>query len=497
MRFEAITEFLEQARTQGIKLWVSGSRLHFRAPAGAMSAAFHAQLRSHREDIVSALSKPVFVSKGKVGKVPLLPSSLDYWNEVRSGLTDAGVMNRTHFVAKWIGDFDQPALQRSVQSLVHRHSILGSRVVESKGCFEFVFDAEAPCVLEQVDLSEIAIEKREDHIQAALAELVWAPFDLIKPLFRAFVVTVSEREHIAGFVIHHFIADGWSVRLASAELVQEYEHYCGRAAAPAAPLIQYSDYLDAMAAWLNSSAAEYRLSFWRRYMASAPCTQLPLDDELIDHTNTELKCDSFEFGATLTREIQELAGRLGITVFAVVLAANFLAFMRLSGASDLTCRVVVSGREDPELLGMIGNTITFLPVRICLSRQASHRELLLQVYQASITAVEHHVPCEVLQPVWSQVGASDISPQFNFINTATGARPHRTDSTRIDVVQVPAPPARSRLAVLETFVSDDGRNIRGGVWYLQGRYTQETVARFVSSFREAASDFTRETIARA
>src|SRR5258708_5659598 len=51
-----IDALVDKAEQRGIELWVEKEKLRFKAPAGAMTAALRTQLKSKKNDLITALS---------------------------------------------------------------------------------------------------------------------------------------------------------------------------------------------------------------------------------------------------------------------------------------------------------------------------------------------------------------------------------------------------------------------------------------------------------
>ena len=72
-------------------------------------------------------------------------------------------------------------------------------------------------------------------------------------------------------VIHHIVADGWSMSVLFRELASAYDAYrAGRAPDwPALP-VQYADYALWQRGWLAGAELERQLGYWRRQLDGAP-----------------------------------------------------------------------------------------------------------------------------------------------------------------------------------------------------------------------------------
>ncbi|MFW2403321.1 MAG: amino acid adenylation domain-containing protein, partial [Gammaproteobacteria bacterium] len=144
------------------------------------------------------------------------------------------------------GDFEVAALEQAVAALVMRHETLRTTIVDVDGeAMQRIADeGHVPVVVESID-SGVTLEAR-------LAAIARRPFDLTTgPLLRAHVLQSGEREHVLVLVLHHIVADGWSMAVLFDELARAYNAYrAGRAPEwPALP-VQYADYALWQRGWL-------------------------------------------------------------------------------------------------------------------------------------------------------------------------------------------------------------------------------------------------------
>lgn len=178
------------------------------------------------------------------------------------------------------GSLDVAALRRALNAVVARHEALRTT---------FGTEAGEPmqCVADELEI-DIGIREltadgpvdREQRLRELGREITAEPFDLERgPLLRAHLYRIGPDDHALYLVVHHAVADGWSVGV----LVKELGH-CYRAAvqgrAPTLPPleIQYGDY----ALWQREHLADPRVAaqvrYWTERLETAPrLLELPAD----------------------------------------------------------------------------------------------------------------------------------------------------------------------------------------------------------------------------
>ena len=143
------------------------------------------------------------------------------------------------------GDLDQEALKSALKEIVRRHEILRTSFVEINGQPFQKVHHQVRLQFATKDLLEtsngIAAGK---SIQSELQEEARRGFILSEPgLLRARLLQIAEREHLLVVVMHHIIADGWTIGILAGELKELYEAYREGRPSPLPELeIQYLDY---------------------------------------------------------------------------------------------------------------------------------------------------------------------------------------------------------------------------------------------------------------
>ena len=121
------------------------------------------------------------------------------------------------------GTLDAGVLQRSLQKIVARHEALRTTFPAVDGRpLQVVTDPETfPLTLH--DFSGFPEPERSEIVARTIREEVQRPFDLAgRPLLRARVLRLSERDSILLLTIHHIAADDWSLDVVFGELSAAY-----------------------------------------------------------------------------------------------------------------------------------------------------------------------------------------------------------------------------------------------------------------------------------
>jgi amino acid adenylation domain-containing protein len=285
-----------------------------------------------------------------------------------------------------IGDLDATALNRALNQIVARHAALRTRFTLVDG---------APVQLAAPELRlDLGYEPclAGADLDKAIANIIAAPFDLeTGPLIRARLLAQGPTDHTLVLVLHHIIADGWSMGVLRDELASLYEAFSAGLPDPLEPLaLSYADY----AAWqgerLDDAGATGLVEHWKAALAGAPTLlELPLDRPrplVQDHAGA---FTPLTVATDLTAGLLALGQRRGVSLHTIALAAWALVLSRLSGQDEVVVGSPSAGRDHPQTQGLIGYFVNTLPLRVSLDSAATIQTLLDQVRDHVLAAVRH------------------------------------------------------------------------------------------------------------
>jgi acyl-CoA synthetase (AMP-forming)/AMP-acid ligase II/acyl carrier protein len=299
---------------------------------------------------------PSPVGPGEPG--PTLPLQDMLWMAERL-LPDTGVNHRPGVIALE-GPLDAIRLREALDALARRHGALRARLptVERRP----VLVVEGPGALGP------SFEETDDE-----RAFFRRPFDLERgPLARFALVRCGPESHRLLVDVHHAVFDAWSMEILFRDLVSLL---AGETPAPV-PLN-----LADVAAWRRTQdragAFAEGLGWWRDRLADFTALPLPrkpdADPEGIDPAGDET---FLEVSPEIARAAAERGRSLGLTPFAVDLAAFSSALARWCGREEISLGIPVSGREVPGSEAAVGLFLNYVVFRLDLSGCSTTEELL-------------------------------------------------------------------------------------------------------------------------
>ncbi|HXM54492.1 MAG TPA: amino acid adenylation domain-containing protein, partial [Candidatus Dormibacteraeota bacterium] len=281
-----------------------------------------------------------------------------------------------------------------------------------------------------VELPVVEVQ-REAELDGLLAEQARRPLPLNRPpLWRALLYRLAPERHVLLFVIHHAVCDAWSLDVLLTDLAAWYGVGSGAGtAAPADLPVQPSDHAVWQREWLRGEALESQLRHWRARLdgGEVPPLELPLDRPRPHVQGHRGGVHRFTVPAALARELRALGGRLGASLFMVLLAGFEVVLARSTGRHDIAVGVPVANRSRVELEGMAGFFVNTLVMRVDAGGDPTFAELLGRVREMALEAYRHQdVPFEKLVEELQPKRDLSRNPLFQ-VMFSTRVEPSRPD----------------------------------------------------------------------
>ncbi|MEV4706159.1 amino acid adenylation domain-containing protein [Actinoplanes sp. NPDC049316] len=293
---------------------------------------------------------------------------------------------------------DRAALDEALRALVRRHEALRTRFVEVDGVPRQVVDPPPDDRLAVTDVAPADVERWvSGHVSR--------PMDLAAgPLFRAALARVAPDEHVLMLVVHHIVADGWSVGILAAELSHLYDAAVA-GTVPRLPelTMQPADH----AAWQRDRLAgperDRQLAYWREHLAGLATVDLPADR----HRPAEPTGAGAVVARDLPEELSDAARSFArthhVSFLAVFQAALLTVLHRYTGQSDLPIGSIFSGRTRTELEPVVGFLTNTVVLRTDAGGNPEFAGLVRRCHDTVVDATVHQdvpfgVVVDALQP---------------------------------------------------------------------------------------------------
>ena len=271
------------------------------------------------------------------------------------------------------GQLDQPALEYALNAVVARHEPLRTVFTVSKG-------VPVGKVWPQAAVTLLHAGTQADA-DAALADGLGLSASAERPpLLTARLLTVAADEHRLTLVLHHMVADGWSLAVLGREIATYYRKWLDDDRGIELPESSYGAYVGAESAWLGGADAASCEQYWTDRLDRAPAAiDLPFDRPPPARRDFTATSVTRELSPADTAAVSRIARSHRATPFMVVVAAFHAVLGRLTGADDLVIGIDSVNRSWPGSEELIGTFVNQLPLRITVPASSTFGEVVTEV----------------------------------------------------------------------------------------------------------------------
>ncbi|MFB9329945.1 amino acid adenylation domain-containing protein [Paenibacillus aurantiacus] len=352
----------------------------------ALGHRVDAGIRSDHEISSFAIQAPVTIpAMAKRLYYPLTPSQRRVFVQEQRGASGTGYNMPLAFAIR--GKLEPERLRRAVQLLVSRHEAFRTR-------FDWQ-DGEPVQIAEEEAEVELLIARAYGAEEADGILRQWIrPFDISRaPLLRVGLVQLADEEQLLFLDMHHLVGDGASFGIVMHDLLRLYE---GITLIPQS--VKYTDFAVWYQGWLAGEEAKRRSDYWREKLeAPLPPLRLPLDRNRHAAARTFAgETIRFELPPETAKRLALLASSRQLTLNALMFGLYSLLVSQYAGQTETVIGTIAAGRPLPELEGLVGMFIQYLPVRVRAEGEAALAAYLAESSRSLREALAHEYPYDAM-----------------------------------------------------------------------------------------------------
>ncbi len=296
--------------------------------------------------------------------------------------------------ARVLGEIDTAAFVAALRATVERHAAWRTTFHENAGGVEAWVHAEAWVAV----LEEAVPASEPDALTGRLETIAAVPFDLARgPLVRVAVVRQGERAHVL-FVVHHLVADLWSLAVAMREVGVAY----GRALAfqtsglgrsqgdrsqnnraheerSEGPVDtgEWGHFVERQEQMLAGDEGMRLERYWREQLADLPTpAALPADRPAPAVPGFQGGVVHAWLDDTFTDRLRRWSRAQGTTPLPVLLTAFNLLLARYTGQRDVVVGTPVAGRRGRDVAKLVGYLVQMIALRNAVDEDQSFETLV-------------------------------------------------------------------------------------------------------------------------
>ncbi len=328
-----------------------------------------------------------FAGPAILGTAPTTEPQREIWTACALG-DDASRAFNESLTLTLKGPLNREALVAAFDDVIARHDALSSTL--SSDGLTLVVGPPAVSSLAFMDWSSLDGEAQQRE-QAALREReVNTAFDLVHgPLYRAYLVKLSDEEHFVCLTAHHAVFDGYSNGVLIADWGALYAQRLGLSGAPERPpsFAEYARRSAAIPPELSSPDEAY----WLKLFSGAPTSvDLPTDRMRPPLKTYASRREDLHLEPALVAALRRTGASYKASLFATLFAGFNVVVNRLSQQEDLVVGIPSAGQTTDEAYSnLVGHLVNMLPIRTTVLRSEPFNELLARVRSALLDAQEH------------------------------------------------------------------------------------------------------------
>jgi thioester reductase-like protein len=305
------------------------------------------------------------------------------------------------------GPLAHTALRTALAGLVRRHDALRSAyplLGEQPRC---CVAPELALPIERIEPLGERVARPGERVEGGPGERIAPPGDLERfarrpfditcpPLVRFGVARLAAEDHVLVLVLHHLVADGWSLRLLHRDLALLYNAALHGEPAALAPVRgSYAEHVRREYREAQSERNAAGLEFWSAQLAGLSTLELPTPRARPAVPTLRGARRIGHLPRAPLRRLEALARASGSSLFMVLEAAFAVLLYRYGAQRDLAIGVPVANRVHAASDGVVGLFVNTIALRHRLSPGLPFRELLGRQRDCTLAALEHgHVPFE-------------------------------------------------------------------------------------------------------
>jgi amino acid adenylation domain-containing protein len=324
------------------------------------------------------------------------------------------------------GELDEDALHRAFQVLTRRHAALRTTFEDGPRGLRREVHERAEVCFEREDAERLSASAFHER----LADEARRPFDLERgPVLRARLFRRAPREHVLLLVVHHIVADLWSLTLLFEQLWRLYAaDIKGESAAPLPQAADFSEFVNWQERLLAGTTGERLKEYWcGRLGGELPITRLPAAPAAVSSSAPRAASHELHIEPALTEALSQLARRHGTTLYVTLVSAFVALLHRYTGQTDLVLGSIASGRSHADCAQTVGFFANPVALRAGVSGDEGFVSLLGQMSRTVQDALERQdYPFALLVEQLQPDRGTAPSPLFQILfNFQSARRPGR------------------------------------------------------------------------
>lgn len=311
-------------------------------------------------------------------------------------------------------DMQIDVLKKAIQLVLDQHESLRTSFVYEEGIPQAVINENVIAKIQRISLDNV--EDEQLYVLNEFNKIVTEPFELHeKSLFRVGLAEGRSNRLYVVFVIHHIVADAWSMHILFDEISKAYFHLLNGTEKPS-PKLQFRHFVEKEYNDKKDSKFQAKLkNYWFDYLDGV--------EGLLNFNISKTNSDNIFEGSDMVQKIggkqftqfKEFSKQSKLSEFTLIMVAMFIAAFRKYKQNQICLGYPASIRNDERWESLIGYLVNMLVVRVDNLDKLSIEELLEIVRVDVRTGLSHKefILTDIKDTGTVESGPLDTNPIYN------------------------------------------------------------------------------------
>lgn len=387
----SIAKFIEKIEDLRILIAVEEDNLKISAPKGVMNPEIIAELKRYKEELLQWYAPTTKSSIPKASEQESYPVSSDQRRIWLLSQDPEGIKAYVMPINLILeGNVQVEVLQQVFAYLIERHEILRTAIRTNKQneLRQYVLNAaEVAFKMQEVDLSgedDPTATFREHNLQQLAT-----PFEFASgQLMRVELAKIGPKKYMMAVLLHHIIADGWSLQILTQELISIYASLAGGETVSLSPLkLQYKDFASWQHGISRTSDWKQQEDYWiNRFSGEIPVLELPTWKRRPLRKTYSGRRIQHKYPQEFLQKLRIFSQTQKRSLFTTLMAGFKGLMYRYSNQTDLIIGTPMATRGQQELEQQIGLYLNTLAIRTQFKQTDTFAEILTKVHESLMGA---------------------------------------------------------------------------------------------------------------
>jgi NRPS condensation-like uncharacterized protein len=397
------------------------------------------------------------------------------------------------------GDLQLSVLQRSLNEIMQRHTILHTYFMEENGQAVQKVMKNVSLPLKVFDFSQLSEQQKKDKINNNFIYEDNTPFDLEKaPLWRASVLRLGNQSYLLSLTFHHMIHDASSMEILIQELTSLYHAFVNNEPSPLSAMTDhYADFSKWQKHYFTPKMLQKRHHYWEKFLENAPPTlKLPADKNFTVTQKRQIyqgDLQRFELSASASQKICQFGMKNSASPPIIFLALYVAMLYQYSGQCEMMIGLPLNRRKllkrkAPQFMNLWGYFSGMSVLHIKFTQNPTFLQILTAVRRAMLNTLRNQDL--TLKQIWNSLNLEWTGKQQKLFKTVFHYVPiaSRDEVQLSDGLSVSSLPNRRgtmvhdlTMAIWAKEGSEGG--FEGGLRYRQDMFTEEAISKVITHLK--------------